>query len=58
MSLIFFRILNNGLANCHAQEWYVGNYSSIAFPKANLTSQNINKVLKKLGSEEIKIQKI
>ena len=53
LALIFYRLLTNRGANCHAKIWYEGNYSYIAFPKANLTSQNISKVLKELGSEEV-----
>ena len=50
-SLIFYRLLTNKGASCHAKIWYEGNYSYLAFPKANLTSQNISKVLKALGNE-------
>jgi len=53
LSLIFYRLLTNKQANCHAKIWYEGNYSCLAFPKANLTSQNISRVLKKLGQEDI-----
>lgn len=53
IALIFYRLLTNKGANCYAKIWYEGNYSYLAFPKANLTSQNISKVLKMLGSEEI-----
>ena len=53
LALIFYRLLTNKSANCHAKIWYEGNYSYLAFPHANLTGQNISKVLKKLGSEEI-----
>lgn len=52
-ALIFYRLLTNKGASCHAKIWYEGNYSYLAFPKANLTSQNISKVLKELGSEEV-----
>lgn len=53
LALIFYRLLTNKGANCHAKIWYEGNYSYLAYPKANLTSQNISKVLKELGSEEV-----
>lgn len=53
LSLIFYRLLTDKQANCHARVWYEGNYSCIAFPKANLTSQNISRVLKKLGQEDV-----
>lgn len=52
-SLVFYRLLTNKSANYHAKIWYEGNYSYLAYPKANMTSQNISRVLKKLGSEEI-----
>ena len=53
IALIFYRLLTNKGASCHARIWYEGNYSYLAFPKANLTSQNISRVLKELGREEI-----
>lgn len=53
LALISYRLLTNKSASCHAKVWYEGNYSYLAFPHANLTSQNISKVLKKLGQEEI-----
>lgn len=53
LALVFYRLLTNKGASCHAKVWYEGNYSYLAFPEADLTSQNISKVLKKLGSEEV-----
>lgn len=53
LALIFYRLLTNKGASCHAKIWYEGNYSYLAFPYANLTSQNISRVLKELGREEI-----
>lgn len=53
IAMIFYRLLTNKGANCHAKIWYEGNYSYLAFPKANLTSQNISRVLKELGREEV-----
>ena len=53
LALIFYRLLTNKGASCHAKIWYEGNYTYLAFPEANLTSQNISKVLKELGSEEV-----
>lgn len=52
LALIFYRLLTNKGASCHAKIWYEGNYSYLAFPRANLTSQNISRVLKELGKEE------
>ncbi len=53
LALIFYRLLTNKGAGCHAKIWYEGNYSYLAFPKANLTSQNISRVLKALGNEDV-----
>ena len=53
LSLIFYRLLTSKGASCHAKIWYEGNFSYLSFPYADLTSQNISKVLKKLGSEEV-----
>lgn len=52
-ALILYRLLTNKQANCHAKIWYEGSYAYLAFPRANLTGQNISKILKKLGSEEV-----
>ena len=53
LALVFYRLLTNRSASCHAKIWYEGNYSYLAFPHANLTSQNISRVLKELGREEV-----
>ncbi len=53
LALIFYRLLTNKGASCHAKVWYEGNYSYLAFPNANLTGQNISRVLKELGREEV-----
>jgi len=53
LSLLFYHLLTDKQANCHANIWYEGSYAYLSFPKANLTSQNISRVLKKLGSEEV-----
>lgn len=52
LALLFFRMLTNRKASCHAKPWYEGNYAYLAFGRADLTSQNISKVLSKLGQEE------
>jgi hypothetical protein len=39
------------MANCHAQDWYEGNYARILYPKANLTSQRISDFLTTIGEE-------
>lgn len=54
ISLILYRMLSHKGASCHARIWYEGNYSCIAFPEANLSGQNISRVLQKLGQEEIR----
>ena len=53
LALIFYRLLTHKGASCHAKIWYEGNYSYLSFPRADLTSQNISRVLKELGREEI-----
>ena len=53
LALIFYRLLTNKGASCHAKIWYEGNYSYLALPRANLTCQNISRVLKELGREEL-----
>ena len=52
LSLIFYRLLTHKGASCHAKIWYEGNYSYLTFPRADLTSQNISRILKELGREE------
>lgn len=39
------------MANCHAQDWYEGNYARVLYPKANLTSQRISDFLTAIGDE-------
>jgi hypothetical protein len=39
------------MANCHAADWYEGNYARILYPKANLTSQKISDFLSAIGDE-------
>jgi hypothetical protein len=38
-------------ANCHANDWYEGNYARILYPNANLTSQRISDFLTAIGDE-------
>ncbi len=52
-ALIFYRLLTHKGASCHAKVWYEGNYAYLAFPRANLTGRNINRILNKLGTEEV-----
>lgn len=39
------------MANCHAAEWFEGNYARILYPKSNLTSQRISDFLSAIGDE-------
>jgi len=38
-------------SNCHAQEWWEGNYVRILYPKAQLASQRISEFLADIGDE-------
>jgi len=53
LALIAYRLLTCKSANYHAKFWYEGNYSFLCLPRANLSSQNIASILKKLGSEDV-----
>lgn len=53
LALILYRLLSHKGASCHAKIWYEGNYSYLSFPHADLTSQNISRVLKELGREDV-----
>ena len=53
LALIFYRLLTHKGASCLAKIWYEGNYSYLSFPHADLTSQNISRILKELGREEV-----
>ena len=52
MALVFHRIIG-GQAMRYAENWYGGNYISKLFPNADVTSQNISRVLEYLGRESI-----
>jgi hypothetical protein len=39
------------MANCHAQEWWEGNFARILYPKAQLASQRISEFLADIGDE-------
>ena len=52
MALVFHRIIVSG-AMYNARDWYDGNYVSKLFPNANMTSQNISKILSYLGEESV-----
>ena len=53
LSLIFYKILTDKKAYCYADMWWQGNYVSILFPNAKLTSQRISELLVIIGSEDI-----
>jgi hypothetical protein len=38
-------------ANCHANDWWEGNFVRILYPKANLTSQRLSNFLRAIGTE-------
>lgn len=52
MTLVFHRIVG-GQAMRYAENWYDGNYINKLFPNADVTSQNISRVLERLGNESI-----
>ena len=52
MTLICYQ-MTEGSAMCHCTEWAEGNIASKLFPKANLQSQNISRLLNYLGKEDI-----
>ncbi len=39
------------MANCHAADWFEGNYARVLYPNANLTSQRISDFLASIGDE-------
>ena len=49
-AIIMFYILCS-MANCHAEEWYEGNYCRCLFPDADLRSQRISDMLEQIGTE-------
>lgn len=49
-ALLHFYVLTKK-ANSHARLWMQGNYCSILYPKANLTSQRISDILEAVGTE-------
>ena len=52
-SLLFFRILTNKKACCHAETWYQGNYASLLFPQAKIRGQRISEFLAAVGEEDV-----
>ena len=52
LSLVFYRILTDKKAYCYADTWWQGNYASLLYPQAKLTSQRVSELLAKVGAEE------
>jgi hypothetical protein len=52
MCLVCFKLLRTS-AMRHAQTWVRGNYASLLYKKAEMSSQQISAFLQKLGSEKI-----
>ncbi|MBI9096772.1 MAG: transposase [Sphaerochaeta sp.] len=51
-SMVQYYVLCN-LANCHAGDWWDGNYARILYPDANLSSQRISDMLIYIGDEGV-----
>lgn len=51
-ALLFFKMLTD-LAFVYAQTWYQGNYVSMLYTGANISSQRVSEFLKRLGSERV-----
>jgi transposase len=52
LALVCYRLIESGGMNM-VEEWYNGNYARICFPNANLSSQRISEVLRKIGEESL-----
>ena len=50
-SMLAYYVLSNR-AHCHAEEWYMHNYTKYLYPKANLAGQRISEFLVSIGQEE------
>jgi hypothetical protein len=49
-AMIYYYVLCR-MANCHAQDWWEGNYVRVICPSANLSSQRISDFLSAVGDE-------
>lgn len=47
--LLFYMLSRQN--NCHAENWWEGNFARVLFPNANLTSQRISDMLETIGTE-------
>jgi hypothetical protein len=52
MSLACFQI-NEGSAMYNCEDWLEGNIAKKLFPKAKISSQDISRIIKKLGRQEL-----
>ncbi len=52
MSMLGYKVLSNG-ANCYAEDWWEGSYTSVLYPDAALKSQRVSEFLKRLGDEGV-----
>ena len=53
LALLFFRILTDKKACCHAETWYQGNYASLLFPQAKVHSQRVSEFMAAVGAEDV-----
>lgn len=53
LSLLLYKIVEDKKASMHCLTWWLGNYASFLFPKANLSSQNISRCLELLSSQTL-----
>jgi hypothetical protein len=51
LSLLFYRILTDKKAYCHALSWWEGSYASVLFPTAHMAGQRVSEFLLRLGDE-------
>jgi len=52
MSLVGYKLLASA-SNRYVEEWWIGSYTSILFPKARIQSQGISKFYRQFGEEKI-----
>jgi hypothetical protein len=52
-AMLFFKMLTDRKACCHAETWYQGSYASLLFPKARVRSQRVSEFLAAVGAEGV-----
>ena len=52
-AMVLYYVLTSK-ANSHANTWFQGNFANVLYPKADIHSQRISRLLDSLGSEEIR----